>query len=120
MVPEGEERSGKFDDLFEDLDRFFAPGNPGPGRRGSGAGEAKEEEPAEDLLPPGWEPDIEGLDLGADPGADAPASDRGRMGSHVEGAAGGEPGRGAARPGPSDAEEIASAKPPEDELPEGV
>src|SRR6266542_754819 len=41
MVPEGEERSGKFEDLFEDL------------------------------LPPGWEPDIEGLDLGSDQGADA-------------------------------------------------
>src|SRR6266542_798992 len=71
MVPEGEERSGKFEDLFEDLDKFFAQGNPGPGRRGSGASGANEEEPAEDLLPPGWEPDIEGLDLGSDQGADA-------------------------------------------------
>src|SRR6266540_2675433 len=70
MVPEGEERGGKFEDLFEDLDKFFAQGNPGPGRRGSGASEANEEEPAEELLPPGWEPDIEGLDLGSDPGAD--------------------------------------------------
>src|SRR6266545_4170582 len=71
MVPEGEERGGKFEDLFEDLDKFFAQGNPGPGRRGSGASGANEEEPAEDLLPPGWEPDIEGLDLGSDQGADA-------------------------------------------------
>src|SRR6266511_2722996 len=68
MVPEGEERGGKFEDLFEDLDKFFAQGNPGPGRRGSGASEANEEEPAEELLPPGWEPDIKGLDLGSDPG----------------------------------------------------
>jgi len=71
MVPEGEERSGKFEDLFEDLDKFFAQGNPGPGRRGSGASGANEEEPAEDLLPPGWEPDIEGIDLESDQGADA-------------------------------------------------
>jgi phosphatidate cytidylyltransferase len=83
MVPEGEERSGKFEDLFDDLDKFFAQSNPGAGRRGSGARGTEEEragstrpdsnepldagtsEPAEDLLPPGWEPDIEGLDLGA-------------------------------------------------------
>jgi phosphatidate cytidylyltransferase len=91
MVPEGDERAGKFEDLFEDLDKFFAQGNPGPGRRGSGAGGADEKdpgsaetrrpdrggplepgasEPAEDLLPPGWEPDIEGLDLGSDSSAD--------------------------------------------------
>src|SRR6266540_2427288 len=71
MVPEGEERSGKFEDLFEDLDKFFAQGDPGPGRRGSGGSGANEEEPAEDLLPPGWEPDIEGIDLESDQGADA-------------------------------------------------
>src|SRR6266536_1795667 len=71
MVPEGEERSGKFEDLFEDLDEFFAQGDPGPGRRGSGGSGANEEEPAEDLLPPGWEPDIEGIDLESGQGADA-------------------------------------------------
>src|SRR5207249_4316937 len=109
-----------FEDLFEDLDKFFARGNPGSGRRGSGsrAGEASEEEPAEDLLPPGWEPDIEGLDLGSDLAAAARPPDQGRRSSDVEGAAGREPD--AARPEPSDADEFDSANPSEDEAPEGV
>jgi phosphatidate cytidylyltransferase len=80
MVSEGEERGGKFDDLFEDLDTFFAPGNPGSERRRAGSGEGADQRSAdseeavsgEDLLPPGWEPDIEGLDLGVDPTAVVP------------------------------------------------
>lgn len=100
MVPEGEERGGKFEDLFEDLDKFFAQGNPAAGGRpaGAGAGGAEEEEvpragskpsprgtsgsdpgpvpvgPDEELLPPGWEPDIAGLDLGAGASTDIPVS----------------------------------------------
>jgi phosphatidate cytidylyltransferase len=76
MAPESDERSGKFDDLFEDLDKFFAQGDPGANRRsprasadtGAAPSDPDEEtgggEQPEDLLPPGWEPDIEGLDLG--------------------------------------------------------
>ncbi|HXF57879.1 MAG TPA: phosphatidate cytidylyltransferase [Actinomycetota bacterium] len=67
------DRERRREELFEDLDRFFgsgpegglpAPGGEGPGaeagpgREGSPAGEAAEEE----LLPPGWLPDVEGLD----------------------------------------------------------
>jgi phosphatidate cytidylyltransferase len=62
MGPRDEERGSKFDDLFEDLDRFFAQNNPGSPRP---AGEAPDDDPehSEELLPPGWEPDIEGIDL---------------------------------------------------------
>lgn len=116
MVPEGDDRGGKFEDLFEDLDKFFAPGNPGGGRprreaggaeddeRGADSGErggaavgSDASEGAEDLLPPGWEPDIEGLDLGVDPTAVTPppatmpgalkaqATDRGGPDENAEG-----------------------------------
>jgi hypothetical protein len=65
MVPGPEERGGKFDDLFEDLDKFFAQGNPRSGRPPAGGDRPDDEDG--DLLPPGWEPDIEGLDLGSEP-----------------------------------------------------
>jgi phosphatidate cytidylyltransferase len=86
LAPEGDERSGKFDDLFEDLDKFFAQGDAETSgrtpraRADSGAEspdpdeEAGGREQPEDLLPPGWQPDIEGLDLGD--AAPAPAGDR--------------------------------------------
>jgi phosphatidate cytidylyltransferase len=62
MVPKDEERAGKFDDLFEDLDRFFAQNNPGsPPPEPEGRGDDLDH--PEELLPPGWEPDIEGIDL---------------------------------------------------------
>jgi len=96
MVPEGDDRGGNFEDLFEDLDKFFAPGNPRGGRRPTEAGEAEADERrvadsteqgaaaagsgitegSEDLLPSGWEPDIEGLDLGVDPTAVTPPPTR--------------------------------------------
>jgi phosphatidate cytidylyltransferase len=92
MVPDGEERGGKFEDLFEDLDKFFSQGNPGADRPPSravrpisAADKADDEEG--DLLPPGWEPDIEGLDLGSDP---TPSEERGST-ARREGAAGREP-----------------------------
>jgi phosphatidate cytidylyltransferase len=129
MVPEGEERGGRFDDLFEDLDKFFAPGSPGTDRRRSGSDEetdnaetdadetgveatgpagrspdsgstvpsegvegadgAEGAEGADDLLPPGWEPDIEGLDLGLDPTATIPPLTRTPSPREPEAAAGG-------------------------------
>ncbi|HEV8420466.1 MAG TPA: phosphatidate cytidylyltransferase [Actinomycetota bacterium] len=92
MVPEGEERGGKFEDLFEDLDKFFAQNNPGASRRDSRAGEARDEgaggsDQPEDLLPPGWEPDIEGLHLGSDP---TPPTEEGAV-SRVDAAGGPDP-----------------------------
>src|SRR5919198_636784 len=70
MVPRDEERGGRFDDLFEDLDRFFAQNNPGstePQRRDPEDKDRDADlEHADELLPPGWEPDIEGIDLAAD------------------------------------------------------
>ncbi|MGH2556987.1 MAG: phosphatidate cytidylyltransferase [Actinomycetota bacterium] len=111
MVPEGDDRGGKFEDLFEDLDKFFAPGNQGGERRpreaggakdneGRGAGSTEQGEAAagsgisegsEDLLPSGWEPDIEGLDLGVDPTAVTPQTARtaGAMGSQAASSGGG-------------------------------
>jgi phosphatidate cytidylyltransferase len=83
MVPDGEERTGNFDDLFEDLDKFFAQGNQSRSRRArrsgpegeeAGAAATGEEARSDELLPPGWEPDIEGLDLGTDATAGEPKS----------------------------------------------
>src|SRR6266705_1297481 len=83
-MPEGEERGDSFEDLFEDLDRFFAPADPAerrrrqaqgqPGAAGAGpegAAPSGEEDAGaaegDDLLPPGWEPDLGGLELPAEP-----------------------------------------------------
>jgi phosphatidate cytidylyltransferase len=86
MVPKDEERGGKFDDLFEDLDRFFAQNNPGSPRP-EPEGRGDDLDHPEELLPAGWEPDIEGIDLPTEreskleahetdgPAADDPAPD---------------------------------------------
>jgi phosphatidate cytidylyltransferase len=91
MVPDGEERGGKFEDLFEDLDKFFSQGNPAdrpPSRAARPLSAAdKPDDDEGDLLPPGWEPDIEGLDLGSGP---PPSEERDSI-AHREGAAGREP-----------------------------
>src|SRR6266571_6070395 len=102
MTDEGEERGSGFDDLFEDLDKFFAPEEQQEGRRRRGAGD-KEETPAgeagadssgapnepagagrqgpspgspsdDDFLSGDWLPDIEGLDLGDAPPTPPPGS----------------------------------------------
>src|SRR5439155_12169589 len=75
MAPEGQDRGDGFDDLFEELDNFFAPGGQAErARRRRGGEPADAEQPpgeagegggAEDLLPAGWKPDIESLDLAA-------------------------------------------------------
>jgi phosphatidate cytidylyltransferase len=101
MVPGPEERGGKFDDLFEDLDKFFAQGNPRSGRSPAGGDRPEDEEG--DLLPPGWEPDIEGLDLGSEP--TPREEDGGRSGR--EGAARREPEEDA----PPDEEEETESEP---------
>jgi phosphatidate cytidylyltransferase len=112
MVPDGEEGGGgKFEDLFEDLDKFFAQNNPGASRRGSRAGESRDEatrgsDQPEDLLPPGWEPDIEGLDLGSDP---TPSVQEGSI-SPVEGAAGSDRGNRARPDEPSESEPEATGE----------
>ena len=86
MAPEGSDRSDGFDDLFEELDGFFAGGSDSTrrerrsrdptgeaaaGSEGQGGGVAG----ADDLLPPGWKPDIEGLDVAAghEPEASGPS-----------------------------------------------
>jgi len=71
MAGEGEERGGKFEDLFDDLDNFFTPAE-----RSERGAEAKGDEPGAappptdtDILPAGWEPEVDMLDLSdkADP-----------------------------------------------------
>jgi phosphatidate cytidylyltransferase len=96
MTDEGEERGSGFDDLFEDLDKFFAPEEQHEGRRRRGQGDAEEtpegaaaegpgpatetsgpaiqtpssEAPSDDeILSGDWLPDMEGLDLGEAPPA---------------------------------------------------
>ena len=92
MAPEGEDRGDGFDDLFEELDDFFASGPQGErkrrGERAADVGKVPPEaEPAsgggnEDLLPPGWKPDIEGLDMAApeEPEASPPPEAKRRRG----------------------------------------
>jgi phosphatidate cytidylyltransferase len=74
MPDEGDERGSGFDDLFEDLDKFFAP-EEGSRERRPPAEAAKDEAQAEtgahqeesevedELLPSDWLPDVEGLEL---------------------------------------------------------
>jgi phosphatidate cytidylyltransferase len=100
MGPEGQDRGDGFDDLFEELDDFFAAGPEGDRkrRRERAAEEGKRPEEsenkaaappgAEDLLPPGWKPDIEGLDMAApqepEPAPAPPTKRRGRRGGAPE------------------------------------
>jgi phosphatidate cytidylyltransferase len=91
MANEGGEREGGFDDLFEDLDKFFSPEerSEARGRRPAepGSGEAEAEggaqgeagagtgnEPDDELLPSDWLPEFEGLDLSEEPPAPAEPS----------------------------------------------
>jgi phosphatidate cytidylyltransferase len=87
---EGGERGDAFDDLFDDLDRFFAPdpeqarrraaetgqeGAIGPADRGAEpepppAEESDDVPPSEDLLPSDWRRDIESLGVGEEPPED--------------------------------------------------
>jgi phosphatidate cytidylyltransferase len=88
MAPEGQDRGDGFDDLFEELDHFFSPGGQAERKRQQKGGEHTDPEQrpqegggAEDLLPPGWKPDIEGLDLAATEEPEAPRrKDRKRRG----------------------------------------
>jgi phosphatidate cytidylyltransferase len=86
---ERQERGDAFDDLFDDLDRFFAP-DPEQARRRRAAGEeggagpadqsaepepplvegSNEVAPPEDLLPSDWRRGIESLDVGEEPPED--------------------------------------------------
>src|SRR4029453_18744357 len=91
MTDEGEDRDSGFDDLFEDLDKFFAPEEKPEGRRRRGEGvrespaaggtgpdrtgdapDAGSPAPSEDEILSGDWFDVEGLDLGEP--AEAPAS----------------------------------------------
>src|SRR5437867_2257727 len=90
MDDERKGRTDGFDDLFDDLDRFFAPAEETEGSAPAGpaegeprvapAGPSTEEAPRapdeDDLLPPGWKPDIEALDV-SDRSEDQDASGRG-------------------------------------------
>ena len=100
MGPEDQDRGDGFDDLFEELDDFFAAGPEGDRKRrrerAAEEGERPEESEntaaappgAEDLLPPGWKPDIEGLDMAApqepEPAPAPPTKRRGRRGRAPE------------------------------------
>src|SRR4030095_2169225 len=91
MADEGEDRDSGFDDLFEDLDKFFAPEDQPEGRRRRSEGgtdrppagatgaertgdatHAGSPAPSEDEILSGDWFDVEGLDLGEP--AEAPAS----------------------------------------------
>ncbi len=100
MADEGEDRNSGFDDLFEDLDKFFAPEEKPEGRRRRGEGgtespaaggtgpdrtgdatdrtgdatDAGSPAPSEDEILSGDWFDVEGLDLGEPAEAPAPAS----------------------------------------------
>src|SRR5262245_57511152 len=74
MAGEEDKDGGKFEDLFDDLDKFFTPAERTERARAREAARtasdesglrAKTDEPPseEDLLPPGWEPDVEGMDV---------------------------------------------------------
>jgi phosphatidate cytidylyltransferase len=82
MVPKDEERGGKFDDLFDDLDKFFAQNNPGSPRP-EPEGRGGDLDHSEELLPPGWEPDIEGIDL--------PDEHESKVGARADGRGGDDP-----------------------------
>jgi len=100
MGPEGQDRGDGFDDLFEELDDFFASGPEGERKRRrerateEGTRSEESEGPAatapgtEDLLPSGWKPDIEGLDMAApqdqEPAPPPPQKRRGRRGRAPE------------------------------------
>src|SRR5437868_2829958 len=79
MPPEGDPE-GKFDDLFDDMDRFFEdegngkPGADTPAHAGEGpsaeaaaASEGAGPEDAEDILPAGWQ-DVADIDFAASTG----------------------------------------------------
>src|SRR5712691_9472622 len=87
-VAPGEEREGQFDDLFEDLDKFFDPDEEaGEGERARDPAASSEREPApspdpappggteslhdEEILPPGWQ-EVGDLELGMDTGEHPP------------------------------------------------
>src|SRR5437763_1861039 len=75
-MTEDDERSNKFDDLFEDLDRFFAPNEPlaPPSGQAMGSpavpsGTARGHGDGEDTLPAGWSSEVEGLGASGAPSA---------------------------------------------------
>jgi phosphatidate cytidylyltransferase len=75
MAGEDEERGGKFEDLFDDLDKFFTPAERNERARAREQAEAASPEAGPeaetpeselsdaDLLPEGWQPDVEGMDV---------------------------------------------------------
>jgi phosphatidate cytidylyltransferase len=75
MAGEDEERGGKFEDLFDDLDKFFTPAERTERARAREEAQATAEEAGRhaktqesepsgaDLLPEGWQPDVEGMDV---------------------------------------------------------
>src|SRR5438445_7894686 len=88
MAP-GEEREGQFDDLFEDLDKFFDPDEeaseaehpgdpaasserePAPAPDSSPPGGTEPLHDDEEILPPGWQ-EVGDLELGMDTGEHPP------------------------------------------------
>jgi len=72
MAGEGEEQGGKFEDLFDDLDKFFTPAERSDrdaGNKDDAPGAPPVPPTETDILPIGWQPDVELLDLSdaADP-----------------------------------------------------
>jgi phosphatidate cytidylyltransferase len=75
MAGDDEERGGKFEDLFDDLDKFFTPAERTERARAREEAEAASQEagaqakpqepelPDADLLPEGWQPDVEDMDV---------------------------------------------------------
>jgi phosphatidate cytidylyltransferase len=79
MVPQGDKQGGELDDQFDELDAYFTTG-PAPGKPGrpeeKESSKAGEREPAppspeavdagleDEILPPGWAPDVGEIDFG--------------------------------------------------------
>src|SRR2546430_2710770 len=131
MAP-GEEREGQFDDLFEDLDKFFDPDEearegehprdpaasserepaPSPDSSPPGGTEALHDD--EEILPPGWQ-EVGDLELGMDTGEHPPIEPWPPAGPEggEEGPAGGETDE----PGPLSVEDLKKAPPVYRDLP---